>query len=141
MGIVIKTPEQVAGIRKSCKLAAKTLHFLEQYVIPGVTTDFLNNRAEEFIRDHKAIPAPLNYNGYPKAICTSVNEVICHGIPDNYRLCEGDILNIDVTTILDGYYGDTSTMFTIGEISEEAIQLLDATKKCLYIGIAQVSTW
>lgn len=136
--IIIKNLQQIAGIRKSCQLASQTLQFIKPFVIPGVTTEELDNKIEEYIRDHNAIPAPKGYKGYPKATCTSVNEVICHGIPNAYYLKEGDILNIDVTTILDGYYGDTSTMFAVGEISDEAKHLLAVTKECLEIGIAQV---
>ncbi len=138
MEIIIKTPTQVDGIRKSCKLAAQTLEFLESHIQPGVSTNQLNMLADEFIRRHGAIPAPLNYNGFPKSICTSVNEVICHGIPNQYILKDGDIINIDVTTILDGYYGDTCTMFPVGKISDNAQRLLEIAKKALDIGIRQV---
>jgi methionyl aminopeptidase len=136
--IIIKTPEQIEGIRKSCILAAQSLQFIEPFVVEGVSTDFLDRKIEEFIRDHQAIPAPLNYRGYPRASCISLNEVVCHGIPGpEIILKHGDILNIDVTTILNGYYGDTSTMFTIGEVSKEAQRLIEATKQSLDIGIAQ----
>jgi methionyl aminopeptidase len=136
--IIIKTPEQIEGIRQSCKLAAQTLKFIEEYVKGGVKTSHLDNLIETFIRDHKASPAPLNYCGYPKSCCISVNEVICHGVPNDYILKEGDILNIDVTTILEGFYGDTATMFSIGEISEDSEQIMKVAKKCLDIGIRQV---
>lgn len=136
--ILIKTPDQIEGIRRSCKLAAKALQFIRPHVIPGVTTSSLNDRIEHFIRDHGAIPAPLGYKGYPKATCISVNEVICHGIPDEYVLREGDILNIDVTTILDGYYGDTATMYSVGEINDSAKQILKIAEKCRDVGIKQV---
>lgn len=136
--ITIKNKEQIKGIRKSCKLAAKTLEFISEYVTEGINTELLNNKIEEYIRSHSAKPAPLNYRGFPKSSCISVNEVVCHGIPSaTHVLKEGDILNIDITTILDGYFGDTSKMFCIGEISEEAQQLLEVTKKCLNIGIEQ----
>jgi len=135
--IIIKNWRQVEGIRKSCKLAAQTLQYIAPFVKVGVTTLFLNDEIEKFIVKNGAIPAPLNYKGYPKATCISVNEVICHGIPGNYILKNGDILNIDVTTILDGYYGDTSTMFAIGDISEEAKHILNVSKDCLNVGIAQ----
>lgn len=138
MSIMIKTEEQIAGIRKSCELAADTLRFLQFKIREGVSTQQINDLAEEFIRDNKAIPAPLNYHGFPKAICTSINEVICHGIPSEQVLKNGDIVNIDVTTILDGYYGDTSTMFAIGDVSEEATELMSVTQDCLAIGICQV---
>ena len=132
----IKTPEQIEGIRTSCKLAANTLKHLGQFVVPGVSTEVLNQEAERYIREHGAIPAPLNYKGFPKSICTSINEVICHGIPSTEEvLKEGDIVNIDVTTILNGYYGDTSTMYEVGTVSDRAKNLLKTTKECLFLGI------
>lgn len=136
MAIIIKNEYQIDKIKESCKLAKKTLDFLEPHVKSGVSTEHLDALATSFIKEHNAIPAPLNYNGFPKSICTSINEVICHGIPsDETVLKDGDILNIDVTTILDGYYGDTCRMFKIGETSKEANDLIDVTKKCLEIGI------
>ena len=139
MGIIIKTTEQIDGIRKSCKLAAKTLNMLDDVIQPGITTEGINTVVETFIRDHGATPAPLNYMGYPKSVCTSVNEVICHGIPsDETVLKEGDVINVDVTTILDGYYGDTCKMFPVGEISESSQKLLNVAKECLQRGIDQV---
>ena len=139
MGIIIKNTEQIEGIRKSCQLAANTLRFLETHVLSGTSTQRINELAETYIRDHGAIPAPLNYHGFPKAICTSLNEVICHGIPsDTDVLKDGDIINVDVTTILDGYYGDTSTMFCVGDVSQKARDLLAVTKECLNLGIQQV---
>ncbi len=137
--IIIKTPEQIEGIRRSCRLAAQALDFIEPYVVEGVTTAELDRRLEEFIRDHGAVPAPKGYRGYPKATCISPNEVVCHGIPsEEVVLRPGDILNIDVTTILDGYYGDTSRMFYVPPLSEEAERLLRVTKECLDLGIEQV---
>jgi len=139
MSIIIKNQEQIDGIRKSCKLAGQTLQFIKPYVVPGVTTEYLDDLIDKYIRDHGAIPAPLNYNGFPKSSCISPNNIICHGIPSKeIILNEGDIVNIDVTTILDGYYGDTSTMFSIGKISVEAEKLLQVTKHCLNLGIEQV---
>lgn len=139
MEIILKNDEQIEGIRKSCKLAAQCLNVVEEYVQPGVTTESLNRIIDEFIRDNGAIPATLNYHGYPKETCISLNEVVCHGIPGDVVLKEGDILNIDVTTILDGYFGDTSRMYSVGEISEEADRLLKITKECLDLGIEQVA--
>lgn len=137
--IIIKNEEQIAGIRKSSKLAGNCLKNISSFVREGVSTGYLNDIIETYIRDHEAIPAPLNYKGFPKASCISLNEVICHGIPNNKTILkEGDILNIDVTTILDGYYGDTSTMFTIGEISQNAEYLVKDTKHMLNLGIQQV---
>lgn len=139
MSIIIKNQEQIEGIRQSAQLAGKALQFIGEYVKAGVSTEYLDNKIEEFIRDNKAIPAPLNYHGFPKASCISPNNVICHGIPSKDTiLTDGDIVNIDVTTILDGYFGDTSKMFTIGEVSNEAQKLIDVTKHCLKLGIQQV---
>ncbi len=137
MGIIIKTEEQIEGIRKSSVLAAQTLKYLEQFVQPGVTTEYIDRKCEEFIRDHGAVPATKGYNGFPASCCTSPNDVICHGIPGKYELRDGDILNIDVTTILNGYFGDTCKMYEVGEVSDYARRLIDATKECLRIGIAQ----
>jgi methionyl aminopeptidase len=136
--IRVKSTKQIKGIRKSCQLAAKTLKHLEQYVVAGITTQEINDEAERFIQNHGAISAPLNYKGFPKSICTSINEVVCHGIPSNTVLRDGDIVNVDVTTILNGYYGDTSTMFAVGNIGPDTQRLLDVTKQCLQIGIEQV---
>ena len=137
--IIIKTPEQIEGIRKSSRLAALTLDFAEQFIAVGVSTEFIDNKIEEFILSHDAIPAPKGYNGFPKSSCISPNNVICHGIPSkNTIINEGDIINIDVTTILDGYYGDTSRMFTVGKVSSTADKLIETTLHCLDLGIEQV---
>jgi methionyl aminopeptidase len=137
--IRIKTPEQIEGIRKSCKLAARTLDYAEQFVEAGINTEFIDDKIEEFILSHGAIPATKGYNGYPKSSCISPNNVICHGIPSkNTILKEGDILNIDITTILDGYYGDTSRMFSVGKVSKEAEELMDVAWRCLDLAIEQV---
>lgn len=135
---IIKTEEQINGIRKSCQLAAKSLTFITPHVKAGITTEQLDQLLEMFIRDHKAIPACLGYKGFPKSTCISVNEVICHGIPGKYALKEGDIVNIDVTTILDGYFGDTSRMYSIPPISKEANDIMRVAKEALDVGIKQV---
>ena len=137
MSIIIKTPQQIENIRKSCQLARKTLKHIAQYVHEGVTTEFINKKVEEYMREHHATPATLGYKGYPAASCISVNDVICHGVPNGYVLKNGDIVNVDVTPILNGYYGDTCTMYTVGEISAAAQELLDITKECLNLGIAE----
>jgi len=138
-GINIKTPEQIEGIRRSSRLAAETLDFAAQFVKAGVHTEFIDQKIEEFIVEHNAVPATKGYNGFPKSSCISPNEIVCHGIPsENMVLKEGDILNIDITTILDGYYGDTSRMFKVGNISPQAEKLVDVTKHCLDLGIQQV---
>ena len=137
--IFIKTPEQIEGIRRSCQLAARTLDYAEQFVEAGVTTELIDNKIEEYILAHGATPATKGYNGFPKSSCISPNNVICHGIPSKeVVLKEGDILNIDITTILGGYYGDTSRMFSVGEVSEEAEELMDVAWRCLDLAIEQV---
>lgn len=139
MSIIIKTAEQIEGIRRSSKLAGDTLVYIEPYIKAGVNTEYLDQLIKQHILEHGAVPATLNYNGYPKSSCISLNEVVCHGIPSpDTILKEGDILNIDVTTILNGYYGDTSRMYTIGTISAMAEKLVLATKHCLDLGIQQV---
>ena len=106
--ILIKTPAQIDGIRASGKLAAATLKYTASFIKPGISTEELNKKAHDYIVAHNAIPAPLNYNGFPKSLCTSINDVVCHGIPSKKEILkEGDIINLDVTTILNGYYGDT----------------------------------
>lgn len=137
--IIIKTPEQIDGIRKSCKLAGQTLEYIAPFIQAGVSTEFLDQKIEAFMRENGAIPATLGYGGYPKSSCISLNEVVCHGIPSKDTILkDGDILNVDVTTILNGYYGDTSRMFTIGEVSAVALDLIEVTKHCLNLGIQQV---
>ncbi|MBN2637331.1 MAG: type I methionyl aminopeptidase [Prolixibacteraceae bacterium] len=137
--IIIKTKEQIDGIRKSSQLAAMALDFAGRFVKAGVSTGFIDKKIEEFIISHGAIPATKGYNGYPKSSCISINEVVCHGIPSETTILkDGDILNIDITTILNGYYGDTSRMFTVGEVSKEAEELISATLHCLNLGIEQV---
>src|SRR4051794_14790005 len=113
--IRIHTPDDFEGMRKAGRLAAETLDFITPHVKPGVTTDALDRLCHGFILDHGGIPAPLNYRGFPRSICTSINHVVCHGIPGDRRLVEGDIVNIDVTPILDGWHGDSSRMYLVGE--------------------------
>lgn len=136
--IRIKSSSEIAAIRRAGEIAANCLTYLTQYVVPGVTTNELNKKAAWYIGHFGGIPAPLNYKGFPKETCISVNEVICHGIPNDKKLKEGDILNIDVTVKKDGYYGDTSRMFKVGKVSQEAEDLIKITKECLNIGISQV---
>ncbi len=132
-GIIIKNEKEIEGIKKACALASKILDILCLHAKEGVTTLELDNLSMQLHKENNATPAPIGYGTppYPKSICTSLNEVICHGIPDNTALKEGDILNIDVTTILDGYYGDTSRMVTIGKISKEKQLLIDVAYECL----------
>lgn len=137
MAITIKTAEQIEGIRKSSVLAAQTLDYLGQFAKAGIQTEYIDKMCEEYVRDHGAVPATKGYNGFPASCCTSVNDVICHGIPGKYELRDGDILNIDVTTILNGYFGDTCKMFEIGTVSDYAKRLIAVAKECLQVGIAQ----
>jgi methionyl aminopeptidase len=139
MNIIIKNQEQVEGIRKSSKLAGETLIFIEEFVKEGVSTEYLDQLIHKFIFNHGAKSATMNYNGYPKSCCISPNEVVCHGIPSSDTILKnGDILNIDITTILNGYFGDTSKMYIVGKINEKAQKLINATKHCLDLGIQQV---
>jgi methionyl aminopeptidase len=129
---IIKTEAQIEGVRKSSKLAAQTLEYLSSKLKAGISTQELNDIAHQYIIDHGAIPAPLGYSGYPRSICTSINNVVCHGIPEeNTFLKEGDIINLDITTILNGFYGDTSKTYPIGKISPLAQKLIDTTKEAL----------
>ncbi len=136
--IVFKTPAQIEGIYHACQLTKEILDLVGERIGAGVTTAEINRWVHEETLARNAIPAPLNYKGFPKSVCTSINSVICHGIPDGTLLEDGDIINVDVTTIADGYYGDASRMFLIGEVSKAAKQLVATAKDCLEIGILQV---
>lgn len=140
MSVTIKSPEEFQKMRVAGKLAADVLEMIKPYVQPGVTTGELDNICHKFIvEEQKAIPAPLNYHGFPRSICTSINDVVCHGIPsDTKRLKNGDIVNIDVTVIKDGYHGDTSIMVGVGDIAPHAERLIKVTQECLYKAIAIV---
>jgi methionyl aminopeptidase len=128
-----------AGMRRAGKLAAQVLDYITPFVRAGVSTQELNDLCHQYIIKHGAIPAPLNYKGFPKSICTSVNHVVCHGIPAPDKILkEGDIINIDVTVIMDGWYGDTSRMFAIGKIGVQAQKLIQVTYEALMLGIEQV---
>jgi methionyl aminopeptidase len=136
MDITIKTPEEIAKMRIAGKLAADVLEMLAPHVVEGVTTDELNSLCHDYIVNvQQAIPAPLNYNGFPKSICTSVNHQVCHGIPGPKTLKSGDSVNVDITVLKDGYHGDTSQMFTIGKPTILCERLIKVTQECLYIGI------
>ncbi|MEW8027531.1 MAG: type I methionyl aminopeptidase [Candidatus Thiodiazotropha sp.] len=139
MGITIKTAEEIEKMRVAGRLAAEVLEMIVPHVRPGVTTQELDRICHEYIVDEQAaIPAPLNYRGFPKSICTSVNQVVCHGIPGEKRLKKGDIVNIDITVIKDGFHGDTSKMFCIGQPSVLAKRLIEVTQQALWIGIKKV---
>ncbi len=137
--IIIKTHEDIEKMRVAGRLAAEVLEMIEPHIQEGVTTDDLNNICHDYIvNKQKAIPAPLNYHGFPKSICTSVNHQVCHGIPGPKKLKAGDIVNVDVTVIKEGYHGDTSKMFVIGKPSVLAERLIRITQECMYLGIQQV---
>jgi methionyl aminopeptidase len=137
--IKIHGSEAFEGMRRAGRLAAQTLDFVTPYIRPGVATGELDRLCHEFVADHGAVSAPLNYRGFPKSICTSVNHVVCHGIPGDRRLIEGDILNIDVTPLLDGWHGDTSRMFFVGErVPVKARRLVEVTYEAMMRGIAVV---
>jgi len=139
MPITIKTPEEIEKMRIAGRLAADVLQMIEPHVQAGMTTDELNQICHDFIVDEQnSIPAPLNYRGFPKSICTSVNHVICHGIPGNKKLKSGDIMNIDITVIKDDYHGDTSKMFFVGKPSIRAKRLVQITYECMKLGIDMV---
>jgi methionyl aminopeptidase len=137
--ITIKTKEDIEKMRVAGRLAAEVLDMIGPYVKADVTTDELDKICHDYIVNvQQAIPAPLNYHGFPKSICTSINHQVCHGIPGTRILKEGDIVNIDITVLKDGYHGDTSKMFMIGKSSVLAERLVKITQECLYLGIEQV---
>ena len=136
--ITIHKPADFVPMRAAGRLAAETLDMIGPHVLPGVTTEELNTLCHDFITAHGAVPAPLNYRGFPKSICTSINHVVCHGIPGEKKLLEGDIVNIDVTVILDGWYGDTSRMYVAGTANTRAKRLMDVTYEALMRGIEVV---
>ena len=144
MAVSIKSPQEIEKMKVAGRLAAEVLDFITPYVKAGVTTDELDRLCHEFItQEQKATPAPLNYappgyQPYPKSICTSVNHVVCHGVPGDKKLRAGDVINIDVTVIKDGFHGDTSRMYYVGAPSIQARRLCDVTYECLWRGIEQV---
>ncbi len=138
MKITLHTPEEFAAMRKAGKLAAEVLDMIASHVKPGITTDALNTICHNMIVERKAIPAPLNYKGFPKSICTSINHVVCHGIPSDKKLRDGDIVNIDVTVIVDGWHGDTSRMYYVGDVPKKAQRLCEITYDAMMLGIKLV---
>ena len=139
MSVTLKSPEEIEKMRVAGRLAAEVLKMIAPHVQPGVTTDALDRLCHDYIVNvQRAIPAPLNYKGFPRSICTSVNHQVCHGIPGDKQLKKGDIVNIDVTVIKDGYHGDTSRMFFVGEPSIQAKRLVQITHECMLRGIADV---
>ena len=133
--ITIKKPNEINKMRVAGKLTGDTLKYIEEYIKPGVTTAQINARIYEFITSHDAVPSFLGYHGYPASACVSVNDVVVHGIPGAYALCEGDIVSIDVGVIKDGWQGDAARTFAVGKISSAAQKLIDVTRECFFEGI------
>ena len=139
---LIKTPEQIEGIRRSGIINTGVLDLVEREIHAGMSTLEIDKLVYEYTKDHGGIPATLGYEGFPKSVCTSVNDQVCHGIPsEDVVLQEGDIINVDVSTIYHGYFSDSSRMFCIGEVSEEKKKLVDVTKECIEIGLKHVKPW
>ena len=139
---LIKTPEQIEGIRRSGEINTGELDLIEREIHAGMSTAEIDRLVYDFTVSHGATPAPLGYEGYPKSVCTSINEVVCHGIPSEFEVLEeGDIINVDVSTILDGYYSDASRMFIIGQTSPEKEKLVRVTRECLQIGAEAAKPW
>jgi methionyl aminopeptidase len=131
--------DEIPKMRAAGRLAARTLEHAGKFVRAGITTDEINKIVHDYTLSHGAVPAPLGYHGFPKSVCTSVNACICHGVPDATVLKDGDIVNVDVTCILDGYYGDTSATFFVGEVSDKARDITDVALKAMQRGIEEVS--
>ena len=139
---IIKTPEQIAGIKESAKVNIEILDYVSEHIKEGVTTQEIDNWVADITAKAGAVAAPLNYDGFPKSVCTSINEQVCHGIPsEDIVLKDGDIINVDVSTILNGYYSDSSRMFCIGNASEEKKKLVEVTRQCVEKGLEQVKPW
>jgi methionine aminopeptidase, type I len=139
---LLKTPQQIEAIKKSAALNTAVLDHVAAHIRAGMSTAEIDKLVYDFTKEHGGIPAPLGYEGFPKSVCTSINNVVCHGIPDeNEILEEGDIINVDVSTILNGYYSDASRMFTIGELSPEAERIVRVTKECVELGLKEARPW
>ena len=136
--ILRKEKQDIEGIRKAGILAVKTLDQVKKYIKPGITTEEINTIVHEFTLHHGAVPAPLHYKGFPKSVCVSANEVICHGIPGERILRDGDIVNIDVTPILNGYYADASRVYFVGEPDADAVKIVGVARECLKVGMSMV---
>lgn len=139
---LLKTPTQIQAIKKSANLNTAVLDHVAAHIRSGMSTAEIDRLVYDYTTTHGGMPAPLGYEGFPKSVCTSINNVICHGIPDEETILqEGDIINVDVSTILDGYYSDASRMFAIGKISERAEKLLQVTRECVELGLAAAKPW
>lgn len=139
---LLKTPEQIAEIRKSADLNTAVLDHVAAHIKAGMSTAEIDKLVYDFTTEHGGIPAPLNYEGFPKSVCTSINNVICHGIPsEDEILQDGDIINVDVSTILNGYYSDASRMFAIGNLDERSEKIMRVTKECVELGLKAAKPW
>ena len=139
---LLKTPDQIEAIKKSAALNTAVLDHVAAHIREGMSTAEIDRLVYDYTTGHGGIPAPLHYQGFPKSVCTSVNDVVCHGIPDeNEILKNGDIINVDVSTILNGYYSDASRMFSIGSISERAAKILSVTEECVELGLKEAKPW
>ena len=139
---MIKTAAQIKGIRRSAAINTAVLDLVAAHIHEGMTTEEIDTLVYNFTIAHGAIPAPLNYEGFPKSVCTSINDAVCHGIPNEEEILQdGDIINVDVSTIYHGYFSDSSRMFCIGEVSKEKKKLVDVTKECVEIGLKNVKPW
>ncbi len=138
----IKTSAQIEKIRESCKINIEILDYVENHIREGISTGEIDRWVSRISEKYGAVPAPLNFQGYPRSVCTSINEVVCHGIPDDSVILQsGDIVNVDVSTILNGYFSDSSRMFCIGEVSPEKKRLVEVTRECVKLGVEQVRPW
>jgi methionyl aminopeptidase len=139
---VLRTPKQLEGIRESCKINTGVLDYVSEHIHEGMTTQKIDLLVYEYTSNHDAIPAPLNFEGFPKSVCTSINEVVCHGIPSSKEILKnGDIVNVDVSSIYKGYFSDASRMFLIGDVTLERRKLVEVTKECMEIGIKAAQPW
>ena len=139
---IIKNEKQIAGIREAGKLNTEILDRVSEFIKEGISTEEINHLVHEYTISHGGIPAPLGYEGYPKSVCVSIDEVVCHGIPDKNRILkQGEIVNVDVTTILNGYFADASRMFCIGDVGQEKQKLVEFTKECLELGVQAAKPW
>ena len=139
---MLKTPEQIAGIKESAKINVAVLDDIAEHIRVGMSTEEIDQRVYQLTKEMGGIPAPLNYEGFPKSVCTSINDQVCHGIPSkDVILQDGDIINVDVSTIYNGYFSDSSRMFCLGNVSEENRKLVQVTKECVELGLAEVKPW
>jgi methionyl aminopeptidase len=137
--VTIKTQEEIKLMEKVCKLAAQTLYHSAKFIKPGITTNEINQIVHDFTLSNEATPSPLGYHGYPKSVCTSINDIVCHGVPDQTVLREGDIINVDVTCYKFGFHGDTSATFVVGQASENALRITAAAKQAMMTGIEAIT--